>query len=53
MANKKARVAKTATEVLKILWEESFFGGGRRKLRLSKIWERRGTTFQMLNSGWL
>ena len=25
MANRKARVAKTATEALKILWEDSFF----------------------------
>ena len=31
MANRKAQVAKTATEALKILWEESFFRTWKKK----------------------
>ncbi len=31
MANKKTKIAKTATEALKILWQEGFFRGWKKK----------------------
>jgi hypothetical protein len=45
MANKKARVAKTATEALKILWEESFFRGWMKKLAVDENLGKKGNHF--------
>jgi hypothetical protein len=45
MANRKAQVAKTATEALKILWEESFFRGWKKKLAVDEILGKKGNHF--------
>lgn len=45
MANKKPRVAKTATKALKVLWEEGFFHGRRKKAAIDDILAKRGNHF--------
>ena len=45
MANKKARVAKTATEALKILWAESFFRGWKKKTAVVENLGKKGNHF--------
>lgn len=45
MANKKARAAKTATEALKILWEESCFRGWKRKPAVVENLAKKGNHF--------
>ena len=45
MASKKGRVAKTATEALKILWEESFFRGWKRKPAVVESLGKKGNHF--------
>ncbi len=45
MANRKTRVATTATEALKILWEEGFFRGWKKKASIEKSLDKRGNHF--------
>ncbi|HET6144123.1 MAG TPA: hypothetical protein VFE02_11490 [Candidatus Acidoferrales bacterium] len=45
MANKKARAATSATEALKILWEEQFFVGWRKKTSIEVILAKRDNHF--------
>jgi hypothetical protein len=45
MANKKARVAKTATEALKILWEEGFFRGWKKNRAVVENLGKKGNHF--------
>ena len=45
MANKKAQVAKTATEALKILWEESFFRVWKKNPAVVEDLAKRGNHF--------
>ena len=45
MANKTARVAKTATEALKILWETGFFRTWKKKLPIVESLGKRGNHF--------
>ena len=45
MANRKVRVAKTATEALTILWEESFFRGWKKKLAVVENLGKKGNHF--------
>jgi hypothetical protein len=45
MASKKVRVAKTATEALKILWEESFFRGWKKKSAVDENLGKKGNHF--------
>ncbi len=45
MANKKARVAKTATEALNILWEEGFFRGWKKKPSVGENLGKKGNHF--------
>lgn len=45
MANKKSRIAKTATEALTILWEEGFFKGAKKKDGIEKHLAKRGNNF--------
>ncbi len=45
MANRKSRVAKTATEALAILWQESFFSKSRNQNAIVKRLAKRGNNF--------
>jgi len=45
MANKKTRVARTATEALKILWGEGFFRGWKKKGAIDQKLGQRGNHF--------
>ncbi len=45
MANRKERVAKTATEALKILWEENFFRGWKKKPSVVENLGKKGNHF--------
>lgn len=45
MANKKPKIAKTATEALKILWEEGFFRSWKKKSAIDENLGRRGNHF--------
>jgi hypothetical protein len=45
MANRKTRVARTATEALKILWEEGFFRGWKKKGAIEQSLGKRGNHF--------
>ncbi|MHB1141928.1 MAG: hypothetical protein ACYC1T_09240 [Sulfuricaulis sp.] len=45
MANKKRRVAKTATEALKLLWEESFFRSWKKKAAVEVSLAKKGNHF--------
>ena len=45
MANKKARVAKTATEAMMILWEESVFRGWKKKPAVVENLGKKGNHF--------
>lgn len=45
MANRKARIARTATEALKILWEESFFRGWKKKFAVVENMAKKGNHF--------
>ena len=45
MANKKTRVAKTATEALKVLWEERFFHGWKKIGAIEESLGKRGNHF--------
>lgn len=45
MANRKIRVAITATEALKILWEEGFFRGWKKKVAIEQSLGKRGNHF--------
>jgi hypothetical protein len=45
MANRKRGVAKTATEALRILWEEGFFRTWKKKGAIEEILVKRGNHF--------
>ena len=45
MANRAERVAKTATEALKILWELGFFHGWKKKAPIVETLAKRGNNF--------
>lgn len=45
MANRKTRIAKTATEALKILWEEGFFHAWRKGVAIVNNLAKRGNNF--------
>jgi hypothetical protein len=45
MANRKARIAKTATEALKILWEEGFFRAWKKGAAIVEHLAKRGNNF--------
>jgi hypothetical protein len=45
MANKTARAATSATEALKILWEEQFFIGWKKKAPIEEVLAKRGNHF--------
>ncbi|MGH9957927.1 MAG: hypothetical protein ACREBC_12490 [Pyrinomonadaceae bacterium] len=45
MASKTARAAKSATEALKILWEECFFVGWKKKAPIEAVLSKRGNHF--------
>lgn len=45
MANKTARAARSATEALKILWEESFFVNWKKKNSVEAVLAKRGNHF--------
>jgi hypothetical protein len=45
MANKKARAATSATEALKILWEEQFFVGWKKKAPIENVLAKRDNHF--------
>jgi len=45
MANRAARVAKTATGALKILWEVGFFRGWKKKSPIVETLAKRGNNF--------
>jgi len=45
MANRKNKIAKTATEALKILWEEEFFRAARKMLVIEEHLAKRGNNF--------
>jgi len=45
MANRKARIAKTATEALKILWEEGFSRAWKKGAAIVSALARRGNNF--------
>jgi hypothetical protein len=45
MANRTARVAKTATESLKILWEVGFFRSWKKKAPIVESLAKRGNNF--------
>lgn len=50
--SKKSRVAKTATEALKVLWESGFFKSWKKNLQLLRVLAREAITFLTQNSGW-
>ncbi|MGH9862187.1 MAG: hypothetical protein ACRD35_02055 [Candidatus Acidiferrales bacterium] len=45
MASRKIKVAKTATVALKILWEEGFFRGWKKKAAIVERLAKRGSNF--------
>jgi len=45
MANRKSKVARTATEALKILWGEGFFRGWKKKNAIEQRLGQRGNHF--------
>ncbi len=45
MANKTARAATSATEALKILWEENFFVGWKKVAPIEDVLAKRGNHF--------
>jgi hypothetical protein len=45
MANSKTKVAKTATEALKILWEEDFFRAWKKGAAIVSALAKRGNNF--------
>jgi hypothetical protein len=45
MANKRGRAAPSATEALKILWEERFFIGWKKKAPIEDVLAKRGNHF--------
>lgn len=45
MANRKTKVAKTATEALKVLWEEGFFRGWKKITAIVDRLAKRGNHF--------
>ena len=45
MANREARVARTATEALKILWEADFFHSWKKKAPIVETLAKRGNNF--------
>ncbi len=45
MAGSRTRVTKTATEALKILWEEGFFRGWKKKAPIDQNLAKRGNHF--------
>src|SRR5689334_4286340 len=45
MASKKSRIAKTATEALKILWESGFFKAWKKKAPIVESLGKRGNHF--------
>jgi hypothetical protein len=45
MANREARVARTATEALKILWEVDFFRSWKKKAPIVETLAKRGNNF--------
>lgn len=45
MASKSQKVAKTATEALKILWEEGFFRSAKKKPPIVEVLGKRGNNF--------
>jgi hypothetical protein len=45
MVNKKARVARTATEAVRILWEEGFFRTWKKKGAIDEQLAKRGNNF--------
>ena len=45
MASKSGRPARTATEALKILWEENFFGSWKKKAPIEAALAKRGNHF--------
>ncbi len=45
MGNKKTRLAKTATEALRILWEERFFQGWKKKPAVVENLGKKGNHF--------
>lgn len=51
MANKKAPIAKTATEALKVLWEEAFFRTARKWADIEKQLAKRGNNFSVPELG--
>jgi hypothetical protein len=51
MANRKTRVATTATEALKILWEEGFFRAWKKKAPIEQSLSKRGNHFSKTDLG--
>jgi hypothetical protein len=51
MANKKVQVAKTSTEALKILWEESFFREWKNKSSVVENLAKKGNHFSEAELG--
>jgi hypothetical protein len=51
MASKPTRAARTATEALKILWEENFFSAWQKKRSLDAILAKRGNNFNDAEMG--
>ncbi len=45
MTNRKTRIATTATQALKILWEENFFSGWKKKAAIEQSLGKRGNHF--------
>ncbi len=45
MANRKTRIATSATQALKILWEENFFSGWKKKAAIELSLGKRGNHF--------
>lgn len=45
MVSKQARIAKTATEALKLLWEDGFFRSWKKKAAIEERLGKRGNTF--------
>ena len=45
MANRNSKIAKTATEALKILWEEGFFRSWRKRKMIEEHLGKRGNNF--------
>ena len=51
MANKQARTAATATEALKILWEDGFFASWRKFAAIEEHLAKRGNHFSVPELG--